>query len=161
MGKISLNGASINTATASGHIQTERYIQTGTGGGECNAWDEDGACIGYAPTYPIYEWVGGYTADAQIDGTVQATTNQVFIQGKNAILNGDSSTENDSYNLIPDERYVSGQHTGATGSVTTGNSRNVFIGGKQVSIDPTTVRTHSGVNTTIRDGFSSTVFIGG
>lgn len=97
-------------------------------------------------------------------GTVQASTDKgVFIQGKNPVLVGDSTTESETYSLGSDERYLSGQHSGANakGTVTTGNSKNVYIGGRLVCNDPTSVRTHAVAVTTISGGSeSTTVFIG-
>ena len=160
MANIGLNGATLNQVVAVDHINIQKYEQVGTGGGECLARDEFGNCLYYAPTYPLEEWVDAKT-DAKVDGTVKATVNKVFIQGKNAILNGDKTEEKDTYVLESNERYVSGQHTNAQGTVTTGNSRNVFIGGKQVSTQPITVNTHvSGLTTTVKDGWATKVFIG-
>ena len=162
MALIALNDAKINQSTSSGHIKTERYIQTGTGGGYCNARDEDGNCTSYAPTYPIFNWVGGYSTSAKIDGTCTASSTQVFIQGKNPVLKGDKTKESDTYQLGSSERYASGQHTNVTtGSVTGGNSNNVYVGGKLIAIAGSTITTHAGTSTTIGStGLSSTVYIG-
>lgn len=156
MALIALNGAKINQSTASGHISTERYIQTGTGGG---GTDANGFPI---PSYPIKEWVGGYSISATINGTCTASSTQVFIQGKNPVLKGDRTKESDTYNLGVDERYSSGQHTNSTGgSVSGGNSKNVYVGGKLIAIAGSTVTTHASTNTTVgSEGLSSTVHIG-
>lgn len=156
MALIALNGAKINQSTANGHIRTERYIQTGTSGGGYDIYGNP------YPTYPINEWVGGYSVSATINGTCTASTTQVFIQGKNPVLVGDRTTESDTYNLGANERYASGQHTNATnGSITGGNSSNVYVGGKLIAITGSTVTTHANTSTAIgSEGLSSTVHIG-
>lgn len=161
MPKIALDGAEFNESTASGHINTERYIQTGTGGGFCNAWNAQGQCIGYAPTYPIMEWVGGYSVSAKINGKAKASQNQVFINNKNVILKDDRTDESDTYTVGANERYASGQHTSAQGSVTGGNSNNVYIGGKLACVESATVKTHANTNTALKNGYSTNVHIGG
>lgn len=155
MALIVLNGASINQSTAYSHISTERYIQTGT---ECTSWDDDGYCTNREP---VYNWVGGYSVNATIDGTIKAKQSNVFIQGKNPALLGDSTVESDSYNLSSNERYASGQHTNATGKISSGNGKNVYIGGVLVATKDSAIQTHANTNTTIKDGFSSNVHIGG
>ena len=161
MAKIALEGTEFNQSVASGHINTERFIQTGTGGGNCNAWNAQGQCVGYSSTYPIMNWVGGYTTNANINGRAKATTSQVFIEGKNAILKGDRTEENDTYTVGANERYASGQHSNTQGSVTGSNSNNVYINGKLVAIGGSTVTTHANTTTALKEtGVSSTVHIG-
>lgn len=163
MAKIILDGCKINESTASGHINTERYIQVGTGGGECNGWDIFGNCISTSPTYPTKDWVGGYSINAKINGTVKSEITNVVIEGKKPIVKDSKTTESDTYTVGFEERYASGQHTNVTtGSITGGNSSNVYINGKLVSITGSTVKTHANTNTTIgNDKVSSTVTIGG
>ncbi|MEQ6355274.1 hypothetical protein ABNX05_11650 [Lysinibacillus sp. M3] len=155
MTSIALNGASINQSIATSHISTERYIQTGT---ECTSWDDDGYCTNREP---VYNWVGGYSTNATINGTIKAKQSNVFIQGKNPALLGDNTIESDSYNLSSNERYASGQHSSATGKISSGNSKNVYIGGVLIATNDSTIQTHASTNTTIKDGFSSNVHIGG
>ncbi|OXS74466.1 hypothetical protein B1B04_09215 [Lysinibacillus sp. KCTC 33748] len=82
------------------------------------------------------------------------------MEGKAPIVQGDKTTENDSYSLPSGGVYVSGSHTNAQGSVTVGNSNNVFINGKSVATDNSTVTTHAGTSSKINGGASSTVTIG-
>ncbi|MGG4105139.1 hypothetical protein AAXB25_14580 [Paenibacillus lautus] len=144
MPSVALNGATISESTASGHINYERYEYWYT--------DQDG--------YDHYHWVGGYTTYATIRGSCNASPNGVYFNGKNAVLQGDRTTENDQYS-IPDGRYQSGAHSGASGSVTSGNGKNVFIGGKSVSVNGSTISTHAGTSSTINGGVSNNVYIGG
>ena len=151
MAKIALNNATIANVTASNHIQYRRYEQVGTGGGGV---DSEGNSI---PTYPIYGYVY-YSASATVKGNAVATVTNVKIEGKSPIVQGDKTTESDSYSISGE--YVSGAHTNAQGSVTSGNSSNVFINGKRVAISGSSVSTHSGNSSTINGGVSSTVNIG-
>lgn len=143
MPKVALNDATIADTTAGGHISYERYEQTGT--------DSEG--------WPTHGWVGGYTTSATVKGKCIASSNRVFINGKNAVLQGDRTSEDDQYS-IPDGRYSGGAHSGASGSVNVGNSKNVFIGGKSVAVEGSRVNTHAGTSTTINGGGSSNVNIG-
>lgn len=147
MAKVALDGAEFNESNASGHINTERYQRTGS--------------TGHPDYFPTYGWVGGYTTSARVSGKAKAKQNQVFINNKNAVLNGDRTEENDTYTLGNNERYSSGQHTNAQGSVTSGNSNNVYIGGVLVSVENSTVSTHANTSTTLKNGYSTNVFIGG
>lgn len=153
MAKIALSNATISNTTASGHITYKKYVQTGTGGGGV---DSEGNSI---PTYPIYGWVN-YTTSATVSGNAVATVSNVKIQGVAPIVKGDRTTEKDTYTLPSGGVYVSGAHTSAQGSVTSGNSRNVFINGKSVAISGSSVSTHTGSSSTINGGTSSTVNIG-
>jgi len=160
MAKIALAGATIAQSTASGHITYQKWEIVGYGDPPCISWDEDGNCDGYGSPPPKYDWVR-YTTDARINGTVKASVTNVAIQGKAPIVMGDSTTENDSYTLPSGGVYVSGQHTGATGSVTAGNSKNVYANGKLIAISGAAVQTHAGTSSTINGGVSSSVDIGG
>lgn len=154
MAKIALNGATISQSTASGHINYNNYEVVGTGGG---GTDSQGNSI---PTYPIYGWVAR-TTSANINGTVDADVTNVFIQGKNPIVNGDNTIETDSYSIPSSGVYTGGAHTNSTnGKVTSGNTKNVFVNGKSVSVEGSTISTHAGNSSSIINGFSSTVFIG-
>lgn len=75
------------------------------------------------------------------------------MNGKAIALNGDTTTESDSY-----ANGGSGDG-GGTGSVTSGNGSRVIAQGKSVAIIGSTVRTHAGSSTTISTG-SSNVKVG-
>ncbi|WPK11814.1 hypothetical protein R6U77_18270 [Lysinibacillus louembei] len=147
MARIALDGAEMNESTASGHISIQRYQRTGDSG--------------YPDYIPYYNWVGGYSADAKVNGKANARQTQVFINGKNAVLNGDRTEENDTYTLGSNERYSSGQHSNAAGTITNGNSSNVYIGGTLVSVENATVTTHANTSTTLKNNYSTNVNIGG
>lgn len=77
----------------------------------------------------------------------------MFIRGKAVALQGDTTTENDTYSLPSGGEYVGGAHNGASGSVTSGSSK-MFLGGRPVAMVTSSVRTHAGTNTTISSGDS-------
>lgn len=147
MAGIATNGATIADSISNGHITYRVYEYQGS------VPDGNGGSI------PIYGW-NTYTTHATVKGTCNASPSSVYINGKNAVLSGDRTTENDQYS-IPAGEYVGGAHTGAAGSVTSGNSKNVFIGGKSVSVIGSTVSTHASSASSISSGGSSNVYIGG
>lgn len=149
MPAVALNGATIAQSTVSSHVSYNYQVYD-----SCKTTNSEGECVGGYWTY-------SGTTSANINGTCTATSNQVFINGKNAVLMGDRTVENDTYVPVSGGYNYRGMHTGAQGSVTSGNTKNVFIGGKPVSVLSSTVRTHAGTNTTINGGQSSNVFIGG
>lgn len=153
MANIALKDSTVADSTVNNHITYRVYEQTGTGGGYTDAWGN------YVPPYPINDWVE-YTTSATIKGKTVSTVTNVTIQGKAPIVQGDKTTENDSYTLPSGGAYVSGSHNNAQGSVIIGNSRNVFINGKSVAIAGSTVTTHAGTSTKINGEVSSTVTIG-
>ena len=105
--------------------------------------------------------VGGWDSysggSSTISGTVVATSSNVFINGKSIAKQGDDVTETERPNVNGEPIA---NHTGGTGKVTIGNSRNVYSGGQSVAIVGSQVKTHSTPYTTVKDG-SSNVFIGG
>lgn len=135
------------------------YERTGTTPTYCNSWDSEGNCNGWGGGNPIYEWVR-YTTSARVDGVAVGSVSNVRIEGKPPIVQGDKTKENDTYTLPSGGRYVSGQHTNASGSISSGNNKNVFINGKSVAIIGGSVQTHASTSATIRDNGSSTVNIG-
>lgn len=153
MANIALKDATISDSIATDHITYKVNEQVDTGGGYYDQWGN------YVPTYPIYDWVQHQTS-ATVKGKTVSTVTNVTIQGKAPIVQGDKTTENDSYNLPSGGTYVSGSHTNAQGSVTVGNNNNVFINGKSVAIENSTVTTHAGTSSKINGGTSSTVTIG-
>lgn len=158
MANIALKDATIADSTANDHITYSVEEYQGQTPEYCIAWNQFGQCINY-DSDPIYRPVDKKTS-ATIKGKAVSTVTNVTIQGKAPIVQGDKTTENDSYNLPSGGTYVSGSHTNAQGTVTIGNSRNVFINGKSVAIDGSTVTTHAGTSSKINGGVSSTVTIG-
>lgn len=155
MANIALDGTNITESTASGHISTEYYDVVGyTGGGV----DANG--VPYPPS-PVYGWVAGSPISATITGTATATNRKVLIEGVIPLTVGDKTVESDSYTTGANERYAGGQHTSANGSVTTGNSRNVYINGKLIATVGSSVTTHASTVSSLGDSKqSSTVTIG-
>lgn len=146
MAKIALNGTSISSSTASGHIDIRRWVPP--------TYDSEGNQTGGG--YYIYS-----TTSATITGTANSSVSNVRIEDKTPITQGDSTTEKDSYSVPSGWSYYGGAHSGATGIVTGGNSSNVYVNGKSVAIVGSSVRTHANTNTTISSSrVSSTVNIG-
>lgn len=147
MAGIALEGATTADVTAGNHI-------------EYRAWEYKGDLPdGNGGWTPDYGW-NYYNTNATVKGVSGSTAANVYINGKKPVLSGDRTTENDSYSIpSPSGEYVSGAHTNASGTVTSGNSRSVYINGKLVAVNGSSVSTHAGVNTTINQG-SSNVNIG-
>lgn len=160
MARIALSGATIAQSTASGHITYRRWEFTGRYTERwCAFYDGDGHCVDWRGGDPIYEW-RTYTTSANINGTVTAPARNVRVEGFSPVLEGDSTQESDTYTIPDGGEYVSGSHSSATGRVSRGNSRNVFINGVSVAVEGSSVTTHASTNTTINGGVSSTVHIG-
>ncbi|MFJ7982423.1 hypothetical protein ACIQ1D_19355 [Lysinibacillus xylanilyticus] len=158
MAKIALNDATISDTTASNHITYKTYDYMGQSPSYCVSWDSEGYCNGW-DSDDIYEWVEHQTSST-VKGKAVSTVTNVTIQGKAPIVAGDKTTEDDSYSLPSGGSYVSGAHNNAQGSVTSGNNNNVFINGKSVAIENSTVTTHAGTSSRINGGASSSVSIG-
>ena len=158
MARIALNDATIADSTANDHITYSVEEYQGESAPYCVLWDNFGNCIRYNSD-PIYSPVDKKTS-ATIKGKTVSTVTNVTIQGKAPIVQGDRTTENDSYNIPSGGTYVSGSHTSAQGSVTVGNSNNVYINGKSVAIENSTITTHARTSSKINGGTSSTVTIG-
>lgn len=153
MASVALDDATVANSTSTGHITYRKWEYQYT---TPIQYDGEGNPVGGGED--IYDW-NYYTTDATVTGKCNASSNSVYIDGKNAVLNGDTTTETDQY-TVPSGEYYSGAHSSISGSVTSGNSKNVFIGGRSVSINGSTVSTHAPTATTINQG-NSTVFIGG
>ncbi|OMD78246.1 hypothetical protein [Paenibacillus odorifer] len=156
MPKAANSNSTIQDSTKSSHVTyTERY-QSGTGGG---GTDIHGNPI---PTYPIYSTATHHT-DAKITGTVSSSSN-VLINGSPAIKVGDTTQEQWTADPEPYPHYggnitsVSPATSGSgSGSVTVGSS-NIFVNGKALVFEGSTVTTHLG-NTTTIDGGSDNVIV--
>ncbi|MFJ3387492.1 hypothetical protein [Lysinibacillus sp. NPDC086135] len=158
MANIALQDATIAESTANDHITYSIEEYQGKTPDYCVTWNQFGQCIDW-DSKPIYKDVNKQTS-ATVKGKAVSTVTNVTIQGKAPIVQGDKTTENDTYNIPSGGTYVSGSHNNAQGTVTVGNSRNVFINGKSVAIDGSTVTTHAGTSSKINGGTSSTVTIG-
>jgi hypothetical protein len=145
MAGIALEGATTADVTANNHIQYR-------------VWEYQGSVPdGNGGSTPSYGW-GYYNTSATVKGICGSTATNVYVNGKKPVLNGDQTTENDTYSISSGE-YYSGAHTNASGTVTNGNSRSVYINGKLVAVNGSSVTTHTNVSTTISQG-SSNVNIG-
>lgn len=159
MARVALDGTTFQQSVASNHIQYRVWTYQYTTPTYCNGWDEDGNCNSWGGGVAVWDWEYYWTS-ARINGTAKASVSNVRVQGQRPIVNGDSTTETDSY-TIPSGEYYSGAHSNVAGSVTSGNSRSVFINGKSVAVNGSNVRTHANTNTPLTtSGTSSTVHIG-
>lgn len=119
----------------------------------CKYWDEESGCSG-GYDYPTR------SSSIRINGTLKGDSTKVYIGSKKVSVNGGGTTESDSWSQPSD--YYSGVnlHSSSSGTISSGNSKGVYISGKLIAVKGSTVNTHEGVNTTIAEG-SSKVFIGG
>ena len=149
MAKVAMEGSTIQEIVVSSHISTQKYEYVGSD-------------FYYNP---IYDWVSGYTTSAYVNGSVKANgVTNVYINGKLAVANGDSTIETDRYSLGSSERLngSGGVHTNVTnGRVTSGNNKSVYANGKSISVEGSTVTNHVNRSTTISSNVSSNVYIGG
>lgn len=115
----------------------------------CKYTSSTGGCIG--------GWDGPYYANATVSGKVSASRN-VYANSKSVAVQGDTSPQTASYSVSG--TITSTKGTSGNGNISSGNPKNVFIGGVSVAVIGSNVQTFSGQTTTINSG-SSNVFIGG
>jgi len=133
--KISTDRVSMKTIYDYGHTYTYQYEQVGT-----------------SPTgEPVYGYVR-YDHNTRISGYVNANTSSVYSHGKKVIAKGALTTESDS--PIGDNG-----HSGASGSVTSGNNQSVYVEGKLIAGEGSPISTHSGASSEINGGVSN-VYVG-
>lgn len=144
MSKIALEGSTVADSVIQSHIYYRVYEYVGS--------DNNGDPI-FAYRY--------YYAPATVKGTTKSTVTNVKINGKSPIVQGDRTIENDTFNLPSNGEYVSGAHVNAQGTVTAGNSRNVYANGKLIAVGGnSSVQTHAGTNVAINGNLSTNVNIG-
>ncbi|MCM3341722.1 hypothetical protein M3650_24625 [Paenibacillus sp. MER TA 81-3] len=148
MAGVAYYGASIASTAASNHIRIKYWHPRRCSGG----WI-DGVCQGWTEGYYQYDSI-----DATINGAVNGGSSNVFVNGMGVARQGDSTAETETYS-IPSGWDLEHSDGGGAGSITIGNSKSVFVNGSPIAVTGSTVSTHAGVSTTIKDG-SSNVFIG-
>lgn len=157
MAGIALNNYELQESTKSNHVTyTERY-QSGTGGG---GTDSEGNSL---PTYPIYSEATWYS-NAKITGKVIASNSNVYINGVRAVVQGDQTQE--SWVADPPPYAHNGgtiisisPGTSGSGQGTVGNGDGIaYSSSKKLASKGTTVTTHLGTQTTIKEG-STTTFV--
>ncbi|WP_107838616.1 hypothetical protein [Metasolibacillus meyeri] len=175
MAKVALADVKIVQATATDHIIYTKTEQDGYHPRTCPVGYMDyqtGRC-GYTNAFGVWidMWIPGepkyqdvdYKIDAKIDGSVTATVTNVKINGQTPIVKGDKTKETDSYTIPGGGTYKNGKHENiTTGSVTGGNSKNVYVNGKLLAVADNEVTTHvSSVKTKIgTQGLSTNVNVG-
>lgn len=169
MAGVALNGAEIEQSIKSNHVSYDRYVYMKIQDGYCREYDPEDPtrCIDYVE--PVYSWVymGKYYTNAKINGTISASSS-VYVNGTPVVTVG--SITNESWVADPpvpaggiDENITNiqpGTFGSGQGSVTGGNSSNVYVNGKLLAMEGSEVTTHLGNTTTIKSG-SSNVFVGG
>lgn len=93
------------------------------------------------------------TIDATIYGTLNGGSSNVYVNGKQAVCNGDSVMETESYSL-PSGWWLDSYDNGGTGHIT-GGSSTVYVNGRQVATAGSSVTTHAPTTTTIAEGSSN------
>lgn len=172
MAKIAVNASTLAESTIADHINYTKSEQTGTSQPTCpyGYMNPNGTCGYYSGSgYWVDMWIAGspimqdvpYKTSAKINGTCTSTNTTVKINGKAPIVVGDKTKETDTYTIPSGGTNPSGYHTDiTTGSVTVGNTKNVFVGGKSIAINGSKVKTHAGNDATITGALSTTVNIG-
>ncbi len=160
MPKIILTGKEY-TATASNHISYTNKEYSHEGGGGCSGYDQDGNCISWNPTYPVYNYPTRQV-NATIEGKITSTVTNVLINGSAPVVVASNARETDKFTLPSSATSGgSGNHTNAVATMN-GNNKNVYVNGSLLVLAGSTLNTHvSGVNTTLSESNSSSnVFIG-
>ncbi|MEK4207162.1 hypothetical protein [Paenibacillus sp. FSL R10-2788] len=147
MPKAANRNSTINDSTKSSHVTyTERYQSGSNSNGN--------------PTYSNTTW----NSDAKVTSELNSSSSNVIINGSPAITIGDTTQEQWTADPEPYPHYegwitsISPASSGSgSGSVTLGSS-NVFINGKPLAFEGSTVTTHLG-NTTTIDGGSDNVIV--
>ncbi|MGM1044896.1 MAG: hypothetical protein ACQEXX_01980 [Bacillota bacterium] len=157
---IATHGSSTAQSTKSGHVtyDIERYIERYCSGG----YDEDGYCMGWDGGY--WESAGSGSTNAQITPSGVVSVSNVYVNGKPIATVGDRVPESwVASPSVPSNssslRYVNIRPStsgSGQGSITLGSST-VFVTGKAIAKNGSTVTTHLGTPTTITSG-SSNVF---
>lgn len=154
MAYIALNNAAIQQSTKSNHVTyTERYQS----GERCAARDEDGNCLRWEPVYSN----ATHNSNAKITGKVSSPNNKMFVNSVPVACIGDPTQEQWIADPTPYSHYggsITSISPGTSGSgkgtIATGNSKKVYLNGKLVAVQGSTVTTHLGTSTTISEGNS-------
>lgn len=155
MPEVATTGSPIKQSTKSNHVSyTERYQS----GSHCVDWDDEGRCNSREPDYST----ANYNSNAKITGTINGSHN-VFVNGKSVVTVGDPTQEqwvadpspypNNEGSIISTSPGTSGS---GQGSVTVG-SPNVFVNGKALAYNGSSVSTHLGTTSSISSGSSNVI----
>ncbi|MDH6674231.1 putative Zn-binding protein involved in type VI secretion [Paenibacillus sp. LBL] len=152
MSLVACNGSNTNDSTATDityqvyNPQKTWYDRT-CSDSEGNTWD----CGYWIPGYDDYD------GTSTVRGTVSASIANVYVNGKKIARQNDSVTETEQAN-VPGNAVNIRNADGGTGRVSNGNSSRVYAGGVLVAVVGSSVTTHAGGSTTIKDG-STNVYI--
>lgn len=152
MANVALQGSTITESSKSNYVSYVERYQTGS---ECVSRDEDGVCTKYEPAYSNATWY----SNAKITGLVSDNSNRFKVNGVSVACVGDSTQEqwkadptpypHNGGSIISTFPSTSGS---GQGSVTTGNSKKVYLNGKLIVVNGSQVTTHLGTSTTINIG---------
>ncbi|CAH0122559.1 hypothetical protein PAE9249_05131 [Paenibacillus sp. CECT 9249] len=162
MAGVAYDGSTIAQSTKNGYVTYDIYSWEPR---YCANRDEDGDCTEWRGGYWYYS--GSSSTGAHIRQTTIQSSSNVFVNGKSITTVGDSiymsweaSPPVPSNSSSREYRNVKPGHSGSTtGTVSVGNSSNVFANGKSVAQIGSTVTTGIGTSPTLTTG-SSNVFIG-
>lgn len=165
---VAYNGSTVAQSTKSGHVTYEIWNWQVVRPGYCADYDEHGYCTDYRE--PVYDWVYGGTGNtnALITTSPVTSSSNVYVNGRPIATEGNQMSESwvanppvpSSTSTTQYRNPTPGTSGSGTGSITQGNSRNVYANGKSVADLNSTVTTHLGTNPKITSG-SSNVYIGG
>lgn len=154
MAYIALNNAAVQDSTKSNHVS---YVERYKSGERCTNRDQDGHCTNWEDVYSN----ATHNSNAKITGKVSSPSNKMFVNGVPVACMGDPTQEqwvadptpyaHNGGSIISISPGTSGS---GQGSITTGNSKKVYLNGKLVAVQGSTVTTHLGTSTTISEGNS-------
>ncbi|WP_068620012.1 PAAR domain-containing protein [Paenibacillus tuaregi] len=149
MAKIALNGAKTVDSIKSGYVTYERWRYFG------GDTDSEGN-----PIPPAWVWDGTERTNALIKGQGVQASSKLYVNGVSAAVVGDLIPEqwvasppvpSNSYDV--QYRDISPGTSGSgNGEITTGNSSKVYLNGKLIAVQGSSVKTCLGNMTTLADG---------
>lgn len=165
MAGVAYNGSTIAESIKSSYVSyTEQVWNPFKYYHPQTCYDEEGNpydCSYYEGGYDNYNW----NTDARINGSIISSSN-VYVNGKPVVTQSSQTDEDWVADPMPYPHnggsiinISPGTSGSGTGTVSIGNSSNVYVNGKSVAQIGSEVTTHLGTTTTITSG-SNNVFIG-
>lgn len=149
---VALNNASIQETSKSNHVS---YVERYKSGEICTSWDDDGYCTNWED---VYSTTTHYT-NAKITGKVSSPNNKFFVNGVPMACVGDATHEQWIADPSPSPKnggtiisIYPGTSDSGQGSIASGNSKNVYLNGKLIAVQGSTVNTLLGTSSTITEG---------
>lgn len=149
---VALNNAPIQQVSKSNHVS---YVEKYKIGETCTSRDQYGNCTRWEDVYDT----ATHHSNAKITGNVSSPSNKFFVNGVPVACVGDPTTEQWVADPSPSPRLGGtiisispGTSGSGRGQITGGNSKRVFLNGKLIAVQGSTVNTHLGVPSTITQG---------